>query len=651
MKQMQPRNQEDTKPNRTGRSSCFRVFVVAFASWTAAAISLTACERRGPAVSAQNLVLITIDTLRADHVGAYGYSRAHTPTLDALAANGVRFERAYAAAPITLPSHATILTGRYPPGHGARDNGMTMSAVPTVATELHARGFKTAAFVAAFPLDHQFGLSRGFDVYGDRLGRDASGKPANERPASQVVDEAIAWLRSTNVEPSTNDERRTTNAARSRSFLWVHLFEPHAPYGDPSDRRPVVERYDEEIATVDREIGRLIGALGARSDTLIIVAGDHGEAFGEHGEFAHSIFVYDTTLRVPLIMSGPVTKGLVSDAVTLADVAPTAMHLLGETLPDANGVDISTLFAGGSLPARELYAESFAPLVEFGWAPLRALRSGAWKFIAAPKPELFDLEHDASEQANVVSAHDDVARALDQRVNQLSGAALPGSASLNASAAARLRALGYVAARNPATSNGQSAMSRVDPKDRRELAARIAQVTSGELEGSALVSALEGIVRDDPGNGQAYLRLGYARLQAGDCTRAEPAFRSAAAAGLPSADVFVGLATCLGRRRDLAGAEQALAEASRLEPDNPVVLANIGILQASKGNLSSAIDRLTKALALDPELHEARFNLTLAYAKAGRRADAAASARELLRRLPYAAPQRPEVERLLRAVQ
>jgi cytochrome c-type biogenesis protein CcmH/NrfG len=194
------------------------------------------------------------------------------------------------------------------------------------------------------------------------------------------------------------------------------------------------------------------------------------------------------------------------------------------------------------------------------------------------------------------------------------------------------------------------ASSRPDPKDRRELAARFAQVTSGELTGAALVSALEGIVRDDPRNGQAHMRLGYARLQSGDCARAEPEFQAAASAGLPSADVYVGLATCLGRRNDLPGAERALAEARRLEPDNPAVLANLGILRGSKGDFAGAIQSLSAALAADPNLLEARFNLAIAYAKAGRRADAASAARDLLTRLPANAPQRPEVERLLQAL-
>ena len=608
------------------------------------AMACARAERASPA-RARNLLLITVDTLRADHVGAYGWSRARTSALDGIANGGARFDRAYAVAPITLTSHATLLTGRYPPGHGARDNGLRVSpTVPTLATELHARGFHTAAFVAAFPLDHQFGLNRGFDVYGDRLPRGADGRLANERPAADVVNDAIAWLAS----------QSAIRTPQSAFFLWVHLFEPHAPYGDPSSSRPALDRYDEEIATADREIGRLIAALGpATANTLVVAAGDHGEAFGEHGEYAHSIFVYDTTLRVPLLMRGPgIPAGTrVAEPVTLADVAPTVMRALGVPMADVDGIDLSPAFSRTPLPQRELYAESFAPLVEFGWAPLRAVRSGAWKLIAAPKPELFDIDKDPGEQANAIASQPAVARDLEARVNRYSTDSLNANASsVGGDAAERLRALGYSS--GSAIRNPQSATpSRPDPKDRRELAARIAQVTSGELSGPALLTALEGIVGDDPRNGQAQLRLGYARLQAGDCAHAEPAFHAAAEAGLPTADVHLGLATCLGRRGDLAGAERALAEARRIEPDNPAVIANLGLLQASKGDFPAAIRSLSAALAADPNLHEARFNLAVAYAKAGRRAEAASAARELLSRLPQNAPQRPEIERLLRAVQ
>jgi len=618
------------------------------------ALSLVSCERAAPqAPRAENLVLITIDTLRADHVGAYGYTRARTPTLDALARGGALFERAYAAAPITLTSHATLLTGRYPPGHGARDNGLHVSgSVPTLATMLHDVGFRTAAFVAAFPLDHQFGLNRGFDVYSDRMPRGSDGRLMNERPASQVVDEAIAWL---GTAPATSNQQPPTSlqppaTSPQRFFLWVHLFEPHAPYGDPASGRSTMDRYDDEIATADREAGRLIGALESRrGDTLIVVAGDHGEAFGEHDEYAHSIFVYDTTLRVPLLMNGPGVSAEVRSAenVTLADVAPTAARRLGTTIADVDGIDVSAALSAGALPARELYAESFAPLVEFGWAPLRSIRSGNWKFIAAPRAELYDIAKDPGERIDVSTAQATVVRQLDTRASRYSPPSLPlspMSRTIDTSGLERLRALGY------ANGPRHDAETRIDPKDRRGVAARIAQVTSGELAGVALVSALEEILRVDPSNSQAHLRLGYARLEQNDCAHAEQEFKWAIDGGLPTADAHLGLATCLGRANDLAGAERVLNEAKRREPDNPVITANIGILQAAKGDLRGAIESLTRAVSADPGLLEARFNLAVVFAKAGRRAEAAATARELLARLPATAPQRGEVERLLRAV-
>ena len=227
-------------------------------------------------------------------------------------------------------------------------------------------------------------------------------------------------------------------------------------------------------------------------ETLIIVAGDHGEAFGEHGEYAHSIFVYDTTLHVPLIMNGPAIRAgaRVSDPVTLADVAPTAMRLLGAALREVDGIDLVGALGGAAIPKRELYAESFAPLVEFGWAPLRSIRSGPWKFIAAPKPELFDIDRDAGEDRNVAASQPSVTSGFASRASRYADAGLPGTTAPDPQAAERLRALGYSSGSRQ-DDNG----TRPDPKDRRELAARIAQVTSGELSGRG---AVVGARRDRP---------------------------------------------------------------------------------------------------------------------------------------------------------
>ncbi|MEO8678272.1 MAG: sulfatase-like hydrolase/transferase [Vicinamibacterales bacterium] len=594
--------------------------------------------------SARSVLLITIDTLRADHVGAYGYAAARTPVMDDAAKGGVRFEKAWAAAPITLTSHASLLTGRYPPGHGARHNGIAVNAgVPTLATVLKAAGFATAAFVSAFPLDKRFGLQRGFDVYDDELPRASDGRPLNERPGADTAARAASWLQGRRGE---------------RFLLWVHLFDPHAPYGDPSaqNSRPAIQRYDEEIATADREVGRLLSSLGeAAASTLVVIAADHGEAFGEHGEMGHSIFVYDTTLQVPLLMRGPgVPRGVsVKGDVSLVDAAPTIIALLGLPEMDLDGRSLVPVINGRPLDARPIYAESFAPLFDFGWAGLRSVRDGGWKYIAAPKPELYDLSSDREESVNRVGADPQRASRLDTMAgrwpapNEVEGSGpAPGAAqAASPEVLSRLQSLGYVGG-----SRRGGASARPDPKDRIALASRLAMVTSGEVQGRALLATLEAILRDDPQNPQAHLRLGYAELERNQCARAEPHFRAAIKSGLPSADAGLGLAQCRGRAGDLAGAADALAAARKAEPESPVVAANIGLLALQQKRIPAAITELGRALQGDPHLHEARFALARALALSGDRAGATAQAQTLLSLLPPAAPERREVERLLAAV-
>ncbi len=598
----------------------------------------------------RTVVVITIDTLRADRVGAYGWAAARTPAMDALAARGIRFTRAFATAPITLPSHASLLTGLYPPGHGSRHNGMQMRGEPaTLASILREQGWATGAFVGAFPLDRRFGLDRGFDKYGDRMPRGADGRLLSERPGRVVVDEALAWVRGVGDSPPVGD---------SPLFLWVHLFEPHAPYeAEPArgpERRfaPAPVRYDDEVARADAEVGRLLGGLGARAaSALVVVAGDHGEAFGEHGEIAHSVFLYDTTLRVPLVVAGPgIGGGTTSDAeVSLADVLPTVLDVLGLPARDVDGVSLLPIVAGGAIAPRELYAETFAPLYDFGWSSLRSVRSGGWKYIAAPSPELYNLAADGGEERNEAGSDPARERELATRVAKYSGPEPPEHAApgetLDAESRGRLGALGYVTS-GPSSSAG----SRPDPKDRREMAARMAQVVTGELQGAALRTALDAIVADDPRNGQAQMRLGYALVEHGDLGGAERHFNAALAASMPTADVHLGLALCFastGRPREAA---RALQEARRIEPGNPVVEANLGTLALEAGDAAAAAEHFAAALKIDPDLHQARFNLARALARQGRRAEALAEAQTLLQRLPAAAPQRQEVERLIAAL-
>ena len=616
------------------------------------ACSAKQSERPAQTPSARNLVIITIDTLRADHVGAYGYKEAHTPTIDRLAHDGVLFTHAYATAPITLTSHASLLTGRYPPGHGARHNGMRIDLkTPTLADRLGEAGFATGAFIAAYPLDRRFGLIKGFQTYGDRMPPARNGRVINERPGREVVDEALAWLsrhRGTPGTPSTQGTPGTPGTPGTRFFLWIHLFEPHAPYGDPADKRGLSarQRYDEEVSEADRQVGRVIDALApVRNDTLIVVAADHGEAFGEHGEIGHSIFIYDTTLRVPLVITGPgVPAGrTVGDRVALVDIAPTVTGMLSVAQFDADGIDIRPAFNGTALPSRALYAESFAPLLDFGWSPLHSLRSDRWKYIDAPKPELFDITRDPTEEHDLSGAESQRVAEFRDATARRAGPTTLDTSSIDPEAKARLQALGYA---------GGSATplrgKRADPKDRKDEAARLAQVTSGELAGKDLERALRALLRSDPANPQANLRLGYVLLESNRCKEAIPRFRAAIAAHLPSADAHLGLAGCQVAERQFDSASATLRDAERIEPGNPVVMANLGLVLSDSGHPAEAVEPLQRALTIDPDLHQARFGLAIAFARAGRRADAASTAEELLRRLPPDAPQRPEVERLIR---
>jgi choline-sulfatase len=319
------------------------------------------------------------------------------------------------------------------------------------------------------------------------------------------------------------------------------------------------------------------------------------------------------------------------------------MRMLGVTPFDADGIDLRPAFSGTALPARALYAESFAPLLDFGWSPLHTVRSDRWKYIEAPRPELFDVVNDPDEEHDLSHSEPQTMAALHDRISRMGVTALPPSAAIDPDARARLQALGYVGGSGRATSG-----NRADPKDRKVEAARLAQVTSGELQGPALERALRAILATDPGNPQANLRLGYVLLDSNRCRDAVARFRSVINAHLPSADAHLGLAGCQASERQFDAAASTLRDAERVEPDNPVVAANLGLVLSDGGHPNDAIAPLERALAIDPDLHQARFGLAIAFARTGRLADAASTAEDLLNRLPPDAPQRSEIERLIK---
>ena len=341
------------------------------------------CARRAaPAADRpHSILLVTVDTLRADRLGSYGDEAARTPAMDALASSGVLFERAYTPAPITLPAHTSMMTG-LAPARARRPRQRRLRArrgTPTLAEALRARGLRTAAFIGGFPLTRRFGLARGFDAYDDAMGK-APGRELRVRgapSADAVVASARGWL---TVQPG-------------RVFVWVHLFDPHAPYEPPPAFRGS-DPYRGEIAATDAALASLITAWNARPEpSLVALTADHGEAFGEHGEESHSLFVYDTTLRVPLLVRGPGwTAGSASPPRPGSPTSrPPSSRRSGPAGPASPA---AAAMARRGAPAEPLYAETLAPRLDFGWSDLRAWRDGRYKYVRAPRPELYDLEAD-----------------------------------------------------------------------------------------------------------------------------------------------------------------------------------------------------------------------------------------------------------------
>lgn len=542
-----------------------------------------------------NVLVVTIDTLRADRLGCYGAAEAKTPTIDALAARGILFAQATTGSPITLPSHASIFTGLDVPNHGVRHNGTFRLApeVTTLAERYAAAGYDTAAFVSAFVLDRRFGLAQGFADYDDRFAaHDAGAGSFPERPADQVTERAIDWLRA-----------RDAAAREQPFFAWVHYFDPHGPYEPPApfDRLFADSPYDGEIAFVDRELGRLIDALGSPEDTLVVIASDHGEGLGQHGEATHADMIYDSTMRVPLILSNPrlLPQGrVVSDRLAATiDIAPTLAALSGlEPDPKFDGIDLS----GRPDRNRAVYLETLAPLLDYGWAPLTALRRLGDKFIRAPQPEYYDLDSDPGELSNLYESRKDALGLRAALVARMS--AWPDAfevagiqQELNQEEMQRLASLGYVAglaARGPGSRN---------PRDMMPLWHRIHEAGRLSLGGDhdAAIATIREVLRQDPGNGKAWIAAMQAYDRAGRPTEAETCARRALELR-PSSELWVNLARYSLNRGDLPTFEGALAEAERLDPENGWVHLGHGYALARQGRYDLARAEFETALRLDP---------------------------------------------------
>ena len=616
-----------------------------------------------------NILLVTIDTLRADHLGAYGYATASTPTLDALAHRGVRFETAVAHVPLTGPSHASILTGHTPLGHGYHNNGgfVLPPSVKTAAGEFRQAGYRTAAFVSGYPLDRRFGFDRGFDVYDDHLprGNDPRRQAYVERFGDATTDVALKWLSSAAAGAT---------ATPQPWFLWVHYYDPHAPYEPPGDLadRFKAAPYDGEIAFVDRQIARVLEAIdksGARDRTMVLVTADHGESLGEHGEVTHGVFIYEGTLRVPWIMAGPgISKARVPKTVARSiDILPTLLDYSG--LPSPAGLEGRSLRPaadGREMEDAPSYAESFYTQLELGWAPLYGWRTATHKFIDAPHAELYDLEQDASEKTNLIGQQAALAGQMRRGLQSAVRKAVPAStAETDAESAARLRSLGYVSGSPGATASGPLR----DPKDGIKFMPRLNRAMSAtRVQPELAIKDLTSVIEEDPSilmarrtRAVAYAAAGRHDLAIGDIRELEKITEltpddeimlgdnlrftgqyseaarilERAVQGSPkSAQALISLAEVLIAEKQYDAAAATLDRALKLAPDQIEALRRLGDLALLRSEMDAAGARYARILELDATDVPAMTKLGVVRMRGGRTEDAIRLFRDAVQRDP-----------------
>ncbi len=628
-------------------------------------LALTGCQQKSasppPGPARPDVILITIDTLRADRISPYGYSKP-TPAFAGFAKDSALFERASSQVPLTLPSHASILTGLYPITHGVRENsGFVLPPEHrTLAEVLKENGYSTAAFIGAFVLDRRFGLARGFDTYYDNFPTGTLEDVKlliQERRAGEVLEKAREW-----VAGPVNGPR----------FAWIHLYDPHAPYEPPAPFDRDEDLYDGEVRYVDASLGdffRFLRERGFYDGSLIIVTSDHGEGLGEHGEETHGMFLYESTLRVPLMIKYPgnTNAGVrVAAPALLIDIFPTVLRVLNiqdRAAPQGEVLQPQTTPAGH----RNL-AETMLPYLGYGWSPLRAYVDGSFKYIDAPRPELYNLDADPRESQNLISSNQAMAGQLRQRLTEAAGrlsASVPKSPQkVDAETSERLRSLGYVSTSQPARSNLPAGLA--DPKDKIAIFEQIWKAENRIAAGKATEAArdLERIVALDKKVYLAQWLLGLAYYTQNQHAEALPCFL--AAAGLRPAEsrpfMYAGMAALrLGR---LQQARSALEQARSLQPDDEAILnnlasvytnmkdldraagifrelttrnaddvaawSNLGVVLLFKRDYDSAYDSFQRALRLNPDQPEIHNNLGLVQMERGDVDAAIASYRQAL---------------------
>jgi arylsulfatase A-like enzyme/Flp pilus assembly protein TadD len=605
-----------------------------------------------------SLVVVTIDTLRPDHLRCYGYSKIETPSIDSIAKSGVLFENAVTQTPLTPPSHASIFTGLYPTKHHVRDTGgfILQPSSTTLATILQQHGWDTAAFVSSSVLKKLFGFNQGFAIYDDQMpkpagnSRDFLADP--ERPAGATVDRALRWLKAQSGKPY---------------FVWVHLYDPHLPYQPPAPfRQQYRDRpYDGEIAYADHELARLFDAVRKKSPsdkTLIAVLSDHGESLGEHGEYSHGVFLYDATLRIAFLLAGPsVPAGLrVKEQARAIDFLPTVLDLMGGRTPDSvQGVSLTPAFASKKVPTVISYAETLYPKINMGWAELRAIRTNRWKYIRAPKPELYDLAQDPAEATNVIQGHAAEVQKLEAQLKTVAGAGRTekvDTASVDQRTMEQLKSLGYVSGFSARAYEltGQG----IDPKDRVGILKllAVAEDPNSDTPQQRRIELLEEALREDPTNPNLYYQLGgkyeknsrhaeamklyYTALQrgiesarlhsriadlyvrAGKKEQAIPEYEKATQLNPSDVESQTNLATAYLEQGRVPDAERVFKWVVTTDPGSAAAYNGLGLIAIQRQDPGAARGYFEKAVALDADLVEAQLNLGLIYKMAGDRAHA-----------------------------
>lgn len=615
---------------------------------------------RRPALSNRyNILLVTLDTTRADRIGCYGYTNAMTPNLDRMAQQGVLFEECRSVAPLTLPAHATLLTGLYTPEHGLRVNGRNRLAknIPTLATVFSNAGYRTSAFIAAVVLSSTYGLTRGFDIYDDtiavpkvRVDENSPGEPPPleppSRPANQIVDVALSWL----------EKNSATNF-----FCWVHLYDPHYPY----DRHPDLpslhraEPYDEEIAFMDHHFGRLLRFLREKKlleNTVVIAIGDHGENLGEHGEFEHAMTLYEGVAKVPCIILAPglKTPRRMKEMVSQIDVAPTILELSGlmqeeiyEPLLPGQGQSLLPLMEGKDFAPQVFYSETEQPHYEFGWAPQQGLVSENWKYIQSPRPELYNLAKDLRENENLYFSTPSRAESMKNQLIDLYRSMKKNTAAstvtLNTEEQRKLESLGYAGGRQKTVSsrlNDELLSTNTALRDVKEaipLANKASYFRRQLIEGNFSDKILEGcrkLVESSPETVRFHDFLGYCLIRRHELKEAELVYRAILKDNPEDSNSMDTLASIMVTEKRYDEAIPLLRQSIQLAPESSRAWKSMGFICLQKGRNDEAVKHFKEALRIEPESHGAYKYMADALVNKGEITEAIKSYEESVRLNP-----------------